>query len=220
MHTVCTHSDHAIFPLTSFSERLQRVFSPSSETSNPQASDVTPSDESTWYVVYHGRNGCQGLFEGYSTTARALSYDYEHRLMKRFQHEADATRSYKECEACGILDLLRPLPHNREIFIVAEGALPGVYLMLSSRLSLMIEGLNWRGGRVVSFVGTYQDAKSLFQEWDSSGQTSVLTNDISRLNINSHEEDIGNDGDSGDELGLDSVTIISDDDDDLYELAA
>ncbi|KAJ3726339.1 hypothetical protein C8R42DRAFT_640004 [Lentinula raphanica] len=229
-------------------ERLQHSFSPSPEAVNPQASpassqqlfdpprtparaqtrpgvaesptpssrttsahsDPTPSEESAC--------GCQGLFKGYSATAKALSSNYEHRLMKKFQHEADATRSYNECEAGGILELLRPLPHSREIFIVAEGSLPGVYV---TRLSLMIEGLDWRGGRVVSFVGTYQDAKSLFQEWDSSGQTRVLTGDISRLASNGDDGDVGDDGASlYEEFGLDSVTIISDDEDDLNESVA
>ncbi|KAJ3766069.1 hypothetical protein FB446DRAFT_794451 [Lentinula raphanica] len=150
-------------------------------------------------------------------TAKALSSNYEHWLMKKFQHEADATRSYNECEAGGILELLRPLPHSREIFIIAEGSLPGVYV---TRLSLMIEGLDWRGGRVVSFVGTYQDAKSLFQEWDSSGQTRVLTGDISRLAIDGNNEAVGDDGSSlYEEFGLDSVTILSDNED-LNESAA
>ncbi|KAJ3832904.1 hypothetical protein F5878DRAFT_504683, partial [Lentinula raphanica] len=75
---------------------------------------------------------------------------YEDRLMKKFEHEADATRSYEECDACGILELLRPLPARGEIFIVLEGVVPGVY---TTRLSLMISGLDWRGGRVVSYVG-------------------------------------------------------------------
>ncbi|KAJ3738048.1 hypothetical protein EV360DRAFT_26343, partial [Lentinula raphanica] len=97
--------------------------------------------------------------------------DYTHRLMKRFASKAEATTSYKECESCGILELLRPLPKSKEIFIVIEGVLPGVY---DSRLGLMIQGLDWRGGRVVSFAGTQQEAKNLFQEWDSRGETRIL----------------------------------------------
>ncbi|KAJ3766248.1 hypothetical protein FB446DRAFT_794280 [Lentinula raphanica] len=84
---------------------------------------ASQSEEHEWYVIYHGRGGCQGLFEGYTATAKALSSDYTHRLMKRFASKAEATTSYKECESCGILELLRPLPKSKEIFIVIEGVL-------------------------------------------------------------------------------------------------
>lgn len=76
--------------------------------------------------MYHGRGGCQGLFQGYER-ARGLVENYEHRLLKKFDGAQEARTSYDEMFTSGVLDLLRSAPAGKEYFVVIEGAVPGVY---------------------------------------------------------------------------------------------
>ncbi|KIK60629.1 hypothetical protein GYMLUDRAFT_109686, partial [Collybiopsis luxurians FD-317 M1] len=92
-------------------------------------------------------------------------------LFKKFNDEVTARTCYDEVFMSGVLDLLRPIPMKGEIFIVIEGAVPGIY---EKRVKLLHVGLAWHGGKVVSILGTRADADSYFQGQDSIGETKVL----------------------------------------------
>ncbi|KAJ3875352.1 hypothetical protein F5879DRAFT_760622, partial [Lentinula edodes] len=100
-----------------------------------------------------------------------LVENYEHRLLKKFDGAQEARTSYDEMFTSGVLDLLRSAPAGKEYFVVIEGAVPGVY---NHRFKLMCVGLAWRGGTVILVNGPRENADSLFQQWDSNGETHVL----------------------------------------------
>lgn len=86
----------------------------------------------TWYIVYHGRNGTQGLFNSWkggedSVGPKDLCQGYEHRLFRKFDDQQKAEMYWEELNESGVLDLLRDVPQRDEVFIVIKRVEPGVY---------------------------------------------------------------------------------------------
>lgn len=148
----------------------------------------------SYYIVYHGKGGHQGLFEGWKSVdddfgADLLCDGYEHRISKRFNDKARAQMYFDECKDSGVFDLLQDVPCDDEVFFVLKGAQPGVYTKrcvtydhmpfdtdtLQSRLSFLIEGLAWRGGVVMSAIGTRAQADVQYKQWKDAGLVAVLS---------------------------------------------
>ncbi|KAJ3717367.1 hypothetical protein C8R42DRAFT_644622 [Lentinula raphanica] len=130
-----------------------------------------------WYVLYHGRDGAQGVFNSLDeaqqdgVTLRALTQFYKHCIYKKFETRALAEKIHAELAKSGVLNLLRPQPVKDEVFIVLKGVCPGVY---TKRLDLLVRGLAWRGGEVMGTTGARRDALKVFEEWEAEGRTEVL----------------------------------------------
>lgn len=85
-----------------------------------------------YYIVYHGRGGMQGLFDGWKGPVDDIGPDslcdgYEHRISKKFTDARKAQVYYDECKESGVLDVLQEEPTSDEILFVIKGAQPGVY---------------------------------------------------------------------------------------------
>ncbi|KAE9391996.1 hypothetical protein BT96DRAFT_1058816 [Gymnopus androsaceus JB14] len=144
-------------------------------TSPTKAAHQSPAPRS-FYIVYHGRDGGQGLFDSWKGREGhdgpdSLCDGYEHRLNRKFSSLKQAQTFYQECLDSGVLDLLRGPPTESEVFIIVKGGEPGVY---TKRLTLLIDGLAWRGGVVMVGTGTRRQAEVQFRQWQTAGQTEVL----------------------------------------------
>ncbi|KAJ3859105.1 hypothetical protein EV359DRAFT_86801 [Lentinula novae-zelandiae] len=145
----------------------------------PARCSAAPASQAAgpWYVVYHGCNGHQGFFDRFNGTDEELSVKditqfYEHHLYKKFDSFDMAWMFWTEVKDSGILDLLRDPPTKDEVFVVIKGASPGVYV---NRMSLLIEGLAWRGGEVMSGNGKKTRFEDVFKQWDAQNLTQRLS---------------------------------------------
>ncbi|KAJ4463181.1 hypothetical protein C8J55DRAFT_567854 [Lentinula edodes] len=159
-----------------------------------------------WYIVYHGRDGHQGFFDRFNgvddeLSVKGLTQFYEHRLYKKFDSFQKAWMFWTEVKDSGILGLLRDPPTKGEIFIVTKGALPGVY---ANRMSLLIEGLAWRGGEVMSGIGKKARFEDVFKQWDAQNLTECLPRDGPLREFRT----AGDTRDAGKEVGGDTCTEI------------
>ncbi|KAJ3991000.1 hypothetical protein F5050DRAFT_1876397 [Lentinula boryana] len=124
------------------------TFVEETDTKNP----VTPSSRAPAYVVYSGKWNQHGVFYAWSRVkglpgAQSI---YDHKFV-------DA----------GIPELLaEQQPADNERFIVIEGVKPGAY---KNRKSLIMDGLQYRGGVVYRFVGSQPGAWAKFNELRANG---------------------------------------------------
>ncbi|KAJ3829174.1 hypothetical protein F5878DRAFT_531053, partial [Lentinula raphanica] len=74
---------------------------------------------------------------------------------------------YQEYVVTGVADLLKNEPDPSENLIVCEGVKPGVY---SNRKSLIMQGLQYRGGVVVCYLGSFGDAVAQLETFRKEGR--------------------------------------------------
>lgn len=91
-----------------------------------------PNEARPYYVVYHGREQVQGLFDHWAGPEndygpKELCQGYVHHLYKKFYDYDMARMCYEEARESKVLDLLIKPPVPDETFIVIEGVQPGVY---------------------------------------------------------------------------------------------
>jgi len=103
-------------------------------TPSPTKSIRSPARPSykSYYIVYHGRGGMQGLFDSWKGPKddygpEFLCDRYEHCLSRKFSDAGMARMYYEECLDSGILDVLQDAPTQDKILFVIKGAQPGVY---------------------------------------------------------------------------------------------
>ncbi|KAJ3885173.1 hypothetical protein GG344DRAFT_70765 [Lentinula edodes] len=88
------------------------------------ASNVPGLNTSAWYILYHGRDGAQGLFDSYDEhrsgkqSLRDLTQFYNHRIFKKFNDYPMAKMYYEELVESKVLDMLQPAPEKDEVYIV------------------------------------------------------------------------------------------------------
>ncbi|KAJ3846358.1 hypothetical protein EV368DRAFT_69984, partial [Lentinula lateritia] len=88
------------------------------------ASDAPDLNTSAWYILYHGRDGAQGLFDSYDErrsgkqSLRDLTQFYNHRIFKKFNDYPTAKMYYEELVESKVLDMSQPAPEKDEVFIV------------------------------------------------------------------------------------------------------
>ncbi|KAK7435865.1 hypothetical protein VKT23_019396 [Stygiomarasmius scandens] len=136
---------------------------------------VQPGGQYPYYVVYVGEGGKHGLFfswksnEGEDIIGASSIYDrnnHDH-VVKGFIDLDRARSFYWEFLNSDIPRLLAEQePTPDEHFIVAQGVRPWVY---SSRKSLIMDGLQYRGGVVRRYKGGLGDAWALYNKWSEAG---------------------------------------------------
>ncbi|KAL0058010.1 hypothetical protein AAF712_015329 [Marasmius tenuissimus] len=131
---------------------------------------VEPGSKFPAYVVYYGTDSAHGLFTGWKSTserlgAKSLCQNDSH-IVKGFVDPKVAAELYQEFVQSDAPKVLAHSPCENERFIVVEGAAPGVY---EDRKTLIIFGLQYRGGRIRHFVGGRGDAQAQFSEWKAKG---------------------------------------------------
>lgn len=92
-----------------------------------------PEVEQRFYVLYDGHDHADGVFTSYKTTADVPGIDqyvkgYDNAVWKTFGTLEAAQRHYDEAKNTGILDVLKAEMKPNILFIVIQGAKPGVYL--------------------------------------------------------------------------------------------
>ncbi|KAK1223599.1 hypothetical protein PQX77_013528 [Marasmius sp. AFHP31] len=135
---------------------------------------VEPGSKFPAYVVYYGKDCTHGLFTGWKSVvgragAKSLCTDESH-IVKGFLDPKLAADHYNDFVNSDASKVLAHSPSEGERFIVVEGAKPGVY---DDRRSLVIFGLQYRGGRVRRFIGGRGDAQAKFSQWKDKGFVKV-----------------------------------------------
>ncbi|KAJ3871439.1 hypothetical protein F5051DRAFT_446188 [Lentinula edodes] len=134
------------------------------------ALDTPDLNTSAWYILYHGCDGAQGLFDSYDErrsgkqSLRDLTQFYNHCIFKKFNDYPTAKMYYEEHVESKVLNMLQPAPEKDEVFIVIRGVRPGIYV---KRITLLVGGLAWWGGEVMVAVGSKSDVLKVFAQWDS-----------------------------------------------------
>ncbi|KAJ3801687.1 hypothetical protein GGU11DRAFT_741363 [Lentinula aff. detonsa] len=136
---------------------------------------IYPGSKSPAYVVYIGKEGKHGVFYAWSTYNDVIGafsiYQptcHTH-VIRSFSTRQLAHQFYDEFLESGIADLLAEQnPTKDERFIVVEGVAPAAY---KNRKSLIMDGLQFRGGVVYRYIGTLEGARSQFNKWKAQGLT-------------------------------------------------
>lgn len=95
--------------------------------------NVVYSAPKSYYLVFHGQGGAQGLFDRWHSTDDAVGIRdicdqyYAHHLFKKFNDYDCAKMYWEEAVETGVTALLKPEPVKGEVFIVLAGIRPGVY---------------------------------------------------------------------------------------------
>ncbi|KAJ3748993.1 hypothetical protein DFH05DRAFT_1520591 [Lentinula detonsa] len=147
------------------------TFVEETDTKNP----VTPGSRAPAYVVYSGKWNQHGVFYAWSRVkglpgAQSI-YDHSNHshVIRSFSTRQLAEEFYEEFVDAGIPELLaEQQPADNERFIVIEGVKPGAY---KNRKSLIMDGLQYRGGVVYRFVGSQPGAWAKFNELRANGLT-------------------------------------------------
>ncbi|KAJ3715183.1 hypothetical protein C8R42DRAFT_726115 [Lentinula raphanica] len=129
------------------------------------------------YVVYQGHNHSYGVYYAWTTIngvvdgADSICNPALHsHVVGSFNDVERAQTFYQEFVDTGIADLLQNESVTNENFIVCQGVKPGVY---SNRKSLVIEGLQYRGGVVVRYIGSFGDALAQLETFRTEGKVKV-----------------------------------------------
>ncbi|KAK7053062.1 hypothetical protein VNI00_004383 [Paramarasmius palmivorus] len=99
----------------------------------------------------------------------------EHAIWRGFHSGRMADHCYDEYKSSGVFHVLCEPLDDEVQYIVVRGARPGIY---TSRLDVIRRGLGFRGGSVLRFVGSPEDAFRAFQDYLRAGKTGVLSDRI------------------------------------------
>ncbi|KAJ3965623.1 hypothetical protein EV361DRAFT_938453 [Lentinula raphanica] len=131
------------------------------------------------YVVYQGQDRTHGLFFAWTSIsnvivgADSICNPALHSYIVGSFNDVDRARAfYKEYVDTGVAVLLQNNPAVAcENFIVCHGVKPGVY---DNRKSLILTGLQYRGGVVVRYIGSYGDALAQLEAFRAEGKVKII----------------------------------------------
>ncbi|KAJ3737575.1 hypothetical protein DFJ43DRAFT_1148698 [Lentinula guzmanii] len=136
---------------------------------------ICPGSRSPAYVVYIGNEGKHGVFYAWSTHKDIIGAFTIYKptchthVICSFSNRQLAHQFYDEFLDSGVAELLAEnKPTQDERFIVVEGVAPAAY---KNRKSLIMDGLQFRGGVVYRYIGSIEAARSQFNKYKAQGLT-------------------------------------------------
>ncbi|KAJ3981973.1 hypothetical protein F5890DRAFT_1476522 [Lentinula detonsa] len=136
---------------------------------------ICPGSRSPAYVVYIGNEGKHGVFYAWSTHKDIIGAFTIYKptchthVICSFSTRQLAHQFYDEFLDSGVAELLAEnKPTQDERFIVVEGVAPAAY---KNRKSLIMDGLQFRGGVVYRYIGSIEAARSQFNKYKAQGLT-------------------------------------------------